>query len=281
MRQQLSVMDTCAFSRRRKLPRFAALALAGVCSAATDAHAQAPGRSCTIHVVRTSPAAGPIGTRERGAAIVRGTVTDVSGKPLDATITIQSLGLGANADANGKGSFIVPPSRLPADSLVIAVRRIGYRALQGSVRIASGDTITFTASLCSSEPVVVRHEFGSPEHACLGPDEVSQADVKRFRQLVRSSDSAEMAFRRAVHIPVVPDPMVHLVTDGRVCRPIVRAWAAADSALGASPPYRSELYVIRIGPVLVATVPPKGRAIGRRQYVVYDSRFAVLAPFLW
>lgn len=281
MRQQLSVMDTCAFSRRRKLPRFAALALAGVCSAATDAHAQAPGRSCTIHVVRTSPAAGAIGTRERGAAVVRGTVTDVSGKPLDATIVIPSLGLGANTDASGKGSFVVPSSRLAANQLVITVRRIGYRALQTGVRIAPGDMIAFTASLCSSAPVVARHRPDSPEHPCFGPDEVSHADVKRFRQLVRSSDSAEVAFRRAVHIPVVSDSMIRLVADGRVCRPIVRAWAAADSTLRAPPPYVSDLYVIRIGAVFVATVPPDARSLGYRQYVVYDSRFAVVAPFLW
>lgn len=270
-------MEICSISRRRMLLRLAGGAFTACVAAATNARAQAPGRGCAIRVDRTSLAQN---NAPRSGAVVRGTVLDALGKPLDATITIPSLGLGANIDANGNGSFVIPSSRLPADGLVIVVRRTGYRALQTGVRIAPGDTITFTASLCSSAPVVVRHPLGNPEHPCLGPDEVSQSATERFRQLVRSSDSAEVAFRRAVRVHVVADSMVRLVTDGRVCRRIVRAWAAADSALGARPPYRTELYVIRVGPLFVATVPP-GRGIGYQQYVVYDSRFAVLAPFLW
>lgn len=270
--------DGCSVARRRLIPSLVVgLALAVGCVAATDARAQGPHRSCGIQVTRTSSA----GDARRGGAVVRGTVADASGRPLEATIMIQSLGLGANTGANGTGSFIIPPSRLSADSLVIAVRRIGYRALQTAVRIAPGDTITITASLCSAAPVVVRHELRSAEHPCLGPDEVSQSVTERLRQLVRSSDSVEVAFRRAVHIPVVSDSTVRLVTDGRICGQIVRAWAAADSALGARPPYRSDLYVIRIGPIFVATVPPDAPAIGYRQYVVYDSRFGRLASFLW
>lgn len=277
MRQHWHTTVGCSVARRLMPSLVVGLALAVGCVAATDARAQGLHRSCGIQVTRTSSA----GDARPGGAVVRGTVTDASGKPLDATIMIESLGVGANTDADGEGSFDVPPSRLPADSLVIGVRRIRYRALQTPVRLAPGDTITIAASLCSSAPVVVRHAPGSPEHPCLGPDEVSQSVTERFRQLVRSSDSAEVAFRRDVHIPVVPDSMVRLVTDGRVCRPILRAWAAADSTLRAPPPYVTDLYVIRIGPVFVATVPPDGRAIGYRQYVVYDSTFRRLAPFLW
>lgn len=270
---------------RLMLSRLARVVLAVGSIAATVARAQAQGRGCTIHVSRTSAAAGAVGTAPRGGAVVWGMVTDASGKPLDATITIFLLGLGANTDASGTGSFAVPPSRLPSE-LTIAVRRTGYQPVQTRVRIAPGDTITVTASLCSARPVAVRRPVGSPGSPCLGPDEISDGALSRLRRLVRSSDSDEVAFRGLVHIPVVADSMIGLVTDGRICKGAVRAWAAADSTLGAPPPYVTDLYVIRIGPVFVATVPPT-RALGDRQfisyrqYVVYNAQFEKLAPFLW
>lgn len=264
---------------RLMLLRLARAALAVGCVAATDARAQATSRGCTIHVTRTSAATGAAGNAPRGGAVVRGTITDASGKPLDAAIMIQLLGLGTNTDVSGKGSFVVRPSRLPAE-LMIAVRRIGYRALQTRARIEPGDTIIVSASLCRAEPVAVRRPLGSPGSPCLGPDEVSDHAIARLRRLVRSSDSLDVDFRGLVHIPVVADSMIGLVTDGRICKRIVRTWAAADSTLGAPPPYVTDLYVIRIGPVFVATALP-GRAFGYQQYVVYDSRFERLAPFLW
>lgn len=278
MRQHWHATVGCSVARRRLMPSLVVgLALAVGCVAATDARAQGLHRSCGIQVTRTSSA----GDERRGGAVVRGTVTDASARPLDATIMIPFLGIGTNTDANGKGSFVIPSDRVPLVPLLIAVRRIGYEALQVRVQVAPGDTITLAASLCSAEPVTVHRPVGSPGSPCLGPDRISDSDIWRLRRLVRSSDSLEADFRRLVHIPVVPDSMIGLVTDGRICKGVVRAWAAADSTLGAPPPYVTDLYVIRIGPVFVATVPPVGRAIGYRQYVVYDSRFAVLAPFLW
>lgn len=116
---------------------------------------------------------------------------------------------------------------------------------------------------------------------CLGPDAFSAAQVARLQELVTSTDSAYIAFRQSVHVPVVPDTAVHLVTDDSVCSRVVQAWAAADSALGASPPYVAQLYVLSVGPTYVATPARITGLASYHQYVVYDTNFVRLAPFEW
>lgn len=114
---------------------------------------------------------------------------------------------------------------------------------------------------------------------CLGPDAVSDAELSYLQGFVRATDSSTVAFRSLVHVPSVADTAVHLVTDDSVCAHVVSRWAADESAAGVQPPFVAQLYVFSVGSVYVATQPLQANS-HYQQYLVVDSSFATLAPYL-
>lgn len=108
---------------------------------------------------------------------------------------------------------------------------------------------------------------------------MSDAELSYLQGFVRATDSSTVAFRNLVHVPSVADTAVHLVTDDSVCAHVVRRWVADDSAAGGQPPFVAQLYVFAVGSVYVATQPLQGNS-HYQQYIVVDSTFATLAPYL-
>lgn len=150
------------------------------------------------------------------------------------------------------------------------------------VRIAAPWTLgsAFGILLLAARPSP-RPTFSRNGTYCIGPDSFSTRQIDRLQSLVRSTDAAYVAFRQSVHIPAVTDTAVKLVTADSICSRAVQAWAAGDSALGAPPPYETRLYLLSVGAVYVATPAPVAGIASYQQYVVYDSNFVQLAPFLW
>lgn len=78
-------------------------------------------------------------------AVITGTVSSDEGQPVQlATVSIASLGLGANTNESGRYTIVVPASRLPRDSAVLSVtaRRVGFSLKTVSVVVRPNGTVT-------------------------------------------------------------------------------------------------------------------------------------------
>ncbi len=84
----------------------------------------------------------PLMARAQQATTVSGHVTGESQLPVPGvSVSIATLGVGGQTDAQGRYSFTVPASRATGQSVSITARRIGYQAKTATV-VVSGSTVT-------------------------------------------------------------------------------------------------------------------------------------------
>ncbi len=76
------------------------------------------------------------------AARVSGRVTGDNGAILPlASVSIETLHLGANTDEAGQYSFVVPAGRIPSGPVTLTVRRVGYAPQSVTVSLAQGASV--------------------------------------------------------------------------------------------------------------------------------------------
>ncbi|HEY0529712.1 MAG TPA: SusC/RagA family TonB-linked outer membrane protein [Gemmatimonadaceae bacterium] len=98
-------------------------------------------RSLSTAVALVAAAALPL--RAQSGTTITGRVTNASGIPLpSATVTIPSLGLGANTNAEGNYTIVVPASRANGQNATILARVIGYSATSTPVILTAGSSVT-------------------------------------------------------------------------------------------------------------------------------------------
>ena len=108
----------------------------------------------------------------QGSATVTGKVTSEAGQPLQfASVSITALGLGAQTDANGRYSFVVPSGRVLGQTAQLSARALGYRPATASVTISAG-TVTHDFVLAANPlrlgEVVVTGSGTSSQREVLG-----------------------------------------------------------------------------------------------------------------
>ena len=102
----------------------------------------------TKHLTRVVAAASVLlgffpaaGLAQQGT-IVTGHVTSDAQTPLQGvSVSIQTLGVGAYSDAQGRYSFTIPASRVTGQSVSISTRRIGFQAKTATITL-SGSSVT-------------------------------------------------------------------------------------------------------------------------------------------
>ena len=80
------------------------------------------------------------------ATVIAGRVTNEQGAPIPgANVAIPTLGVGAQADAEGNYRFIVPAERANGQSVSVTGRFIGFAQLQRTVTLSPGSqTLNFS-----------------------------------------------------------------------------------------------------------------------------------------
>lgn len=113
-------------------------------------------------------------------ATVRGKVTNVAGQPVaNAQVFVTGTQLGGQTGADG--TFIIP--RIPAGSVTIRVRMIGFESMERAVTLRAGQTTTVDFSIKTSpislDQVVVTGTAGSARKREVGNSigQVSTADL--------------------------------------------------------------------------------------------------------
>jgi TonB-dependent SusC/RagA subfamily outer membrane receptor len=81
----------------------------------------------------------PATAAAQGPVTVTGKVTTESGQPLaSAGVMIEQLGAGTVTRSDGTYSIVIPAARVPADSVTVTARLVGYKARSAVVSLAAG-----------------------------------------------------------------------------------------------------------------------------------------------
>jgi hypothetical protein len=91
-----------------------------------------------------------------GATVIRGRITDQSGKPIAAaSVTLEGLDAGATSSLDGAYRLALAPEQWKAaDTLILAVRFIGYQPERRVLKLAPGDSLEVNVGLCSSQTML-------------------------------------------------------------------------------------------------------------------------------
>jgi hypothetical protein len=122
-----------------------------------------------------------VNAQESGGAVFRGKVSTDSSRHAvpQAEITIVEAQLSVRSDSNGR--FFL--GRLPSGTFTVQVRHPAYRAINGSVRLSAGDTVTWDFDLIAltSRLAEVRVEERSPlSIGMAGFEERRRAKIGKF-----------------------------------------------------------------------------------------------------
>lgn len=109
--------------------------------------------------------------------------------------------------------------------------------------------------------------------ACRGPDSYSVDAVDDLRNLMHPAVASDTAFRKRAQLPLVPDTAIALITDSATCAQAVAAYRQIDTTAQVS-----SMYVIRVGPVFVASNPDAKAGEWIVNYV-FDSGFRYISSF--
>src|SRR6185503_18354115 len=131
----------------------------------------------------------------QGGANVEGTITDAaSGAPIaDAAVTVEGTRL--QGVTNARGVYRI--ASIPAGTITLRVRRIGYKTLSTAVTLADGQTFTgnytITASVVMLEEVVVTGTAGKQERRAQGAlvEDLNVSDLSRQMPLNSTTDALQ------------------------------------------------------------------------------------------
>lgn len=190
-----------------------------------------PGVACQMFLSQPDPSSrvrdGDITT----PAVIRATITDTAGAPVDQAMVMLAIYRGRAAthpatytDSRGYAVLAVPGEQLAnADSLVVHARRIGFEPQHLSVRIVPGDTVTMRATLCPGTQIL-------SEFTGVRPRECRDADSEAVR-VVHRFITEHQAFQTEHHITPIDSATVRLMTDARdakVCHASRDALSSGD-----------------------------------------------------
>jgi TonB-linked SusC/RagA family outer membrane protein len=97
----------------------------------------------TVAGIAGGTAAAPLAARAQDAATVAGRVTSEVGAPLaGANVFVDGLQAGAQTDANGRYSFVVPGARVRGQRATLTARLIGYRPASFAITLTPSATVS-------------------------------------------------------------------------------------------------------------------------------------------
>jgi hypothetical protein len=197
-----------------------------------------------------------------GPALVRGRVTDESGRPLPAAqVVVEGTGVGALTGRDG--TFELALDRLPADStkreVMLKARLIGYREVTHALAMRGGDvastdfrlapqTMALDAMVVTGTTAAARQDKAAPSEIVVPIDDATRGS---WRTVSRADAEAEAGFR----LLSVPDLRVVRIDIGNLAGVVlVRVVQALDG--GADLELVQARNAVRFG----AATPADGRA---------------------
>lgn len=181
-----------------------------------------PGVACRMSLTLPYPRVRRHGADSTTPAVIRATITDTAGAPLQQATAMLAIyrgdsvsRAGASADSGGHASFVAGGEQLAsADSMVVFARRVGFYPQRLAARIVPGDTVVMTAVLCPDTRPLVEPTIRNLVSECRGADSDAVRLVHRFI-------SGHQEFQSEHHMAPIESTTVRLLTDARdakVCR---------------------------------------------------------------
>lgn len=274
MTSETSIRHERAPSRRWRVSPVSRVALVGLMIVTGRASAQSAMRDsvpmvCSTRVLRVRHATSRDSTKQ--PAIIRVTVTDSAGKPLnEATVLYRprsSFVAEAFTDTNGVAVLRVP-SRGASKEATLAVRVFWYAVRDTAVTMAPGDTVTAIAVLCPRPPaqsVTVETQTGTSQMIRISsrPADSTRAPLPNmagclpptsaggFLANVKSIASGDYPFNvvrdSVAHMPKTPRADVQLVEDSTLCAAAAAAYDREFVRLNHGAPRIRAVDVIKVG----------------------------------
>lgn len=193
------------------------------------------GSACRIWLAQPDPSTRVRAVDPAAPAIIRGTISDSAGAPLQSATLVLAIFRGAPVtrpgaytSRDGRAVLMVPADQLAGvDSVVVYARRVGYEPQHVAARIVPGDTIAVNAVLCL--PRKTKSEFTDVRSAsCSGADTTAT-------RLVRKFVTEHAAFQAEHHMAPIDPGTVRLLTDAQdeaICRRLNAALPTATYVSG-------------------------------------------------